>query len=73
VITSTEDIIDAIDATHPLAEEAETRLYQFKSLNKAIDDLIEALHNSAAITLEPQVLFALTDIFTLREEINIDD
>lgn len=68
----TKDVIDAIDSDHELAEEASKRLYQLRGLVNAMMDLTTAIQDSKELTIEPQVLFALSDVFNVLGEIDID-
>ena len=70
----TQDLLDAVDFDeHEVrGEEIQKRLYHFRELVGAVDNLVSALHHSREITIEPSVLFALTDIFNVREKIDVD-
>tara|TARA_R110000744_G_scaffold19981_1_gene52457 strand:- start:492 stop:761 length:270 start_codon:yes stop_codon:yes gene_type:complete len=75
---TTEELIEALQENFSeisdvaKEEEIETRLYQLQELYDAVMNMASAIHQSEKITLEPPLLFALTDLFSITDKINIE-
>tara|TARA_R110000851_G_scaffold265784_1_gene418318 strand:- start:656 stop:889 length:234 start_codon:yes stop_codon:yes gene_type:complete len=69
----TKYLLQAIKDTKEFEEDADeirVRLYELEALQNSIHDLISAISESKQLTIEPQILFALSDVFNLMGEIN---
>jgi hypothetical protein len=71
---TTETLVKALDeiSDFDTEEEIELRLHQLQELFDAVINMASAINQSEKITLEPPLLFALTDLFSITDKINIE-